>query len=280
MSGYKIVIPTTFTNSSLPVLRDDPILSPGSLVLVEPGHPVSTYSGSLANGDLLDNIAWKEAAKLTGGTQTSLKSRFERGSRAKAWWSAKGNSIQWVGGGAAGVGGLDRVGAHFAIPVLQYLRDNPDHAYVAILWSGLAEGTPGLSGRWSHVHFDAAQSSTSAYYAMTAADSGNINSSGAPISNTNTAVGHRRTVSLANGYTAPLTATATEADFWSRLFGNIAPAGGPSGGQAIFHRFYMEDLTVSGRTSSEVQEADAALYVKEMLKPGGRHYGESYAAKV
>lgn len=271
MSGFKIVLPTTFSNGSLPVLGDDPLLSRGSLLLVEPGHPASTYRGSLADGDLLDNIAWKEAQPLTGGNETSLKSRFENPS-ARAWWTAKGNSIQWVSGPA--------VGAHFPLPVLEYLRQNPAHQYRAILWVGLPAESTGVSGRWSVVHFDPAEAVSSIYFDFHAGRGGNVDANGSEIPNTNTAIGPRRHASPSVENKGPITATAAQADKWSRLFGyGIGTNPGPAGGQGIFHRFYMEDLTVSGRTAAEVDAIDTELYIRHVLKSGGRHYGERYTNK-
>ena len=41
------------------------------------------------------------------------------------------------------------------------------------------------------------------------------------------------------------------------------------------YRFYLEDLTVSGRTYAEVDAMDNALYTQEVLTPGGRYYGDT-----
>lgn len=275
MSGYKIVLPTSFTDAALPVLGDDPLLTAGSLLLVEPGHPASMYRGALADGDLLDNIAWKEAQQLAGGTEKTLKSRFERSATSQAWWSAKGNSIQWLAGGGA----ANKVGGHFPLPVLEHLRQNPWHDYLAIAWVGLVAGSGGVNGRWSVVHFDPAQAVSSIYWDMTGTRPGNVNAAGAEIPNENAAIGHRRVSAAAGSTRGPIEATAAQADTWSRYFGNIGANPGPSGGQAIFHRFYLEDLTVSGRSAADVDAADKALYIRHCLTAGGRHYGERYELK-
>lgn len=44
----------------------------------------------------------------------------------------------------------------------------------------------------------------------------------------------------------------------------------------VFYRFYIEDLTVSGRTYEEVKAIDDALYTKEVLTAGGRYYGDTW----
>lgn len=279
MSGYKLTLPTRF-DADLPVLRLDPVLNKGSLLLVEPAHPASTYQGNLADGDRLDNLAWKEAQKLVGGTEETLKARYENQSPGKVYWTDK-KSIQWWAGSGTG-----RNGAHFPMPILAYLKANPKHVYRAIMWSGLvqwgeAPGTQAVSGRWSNVNFDLADGLNSTYYDMTGGAGGNVDINGVTSNNDNKAAGPRRSSqgSGSNGYTGPNDATIEQADVWSRIFGNINSNRGPGGGQGIFHRFYLEDLTVSGRTADDLEALDKTLYIKHVLKEGGRHFGTKYVRK-
>lgn len=44
----------------------------------------------------------------------------------------------------------------------------------------------------------------------------------------------------------------------------------------IGYRFYIEDLTASGRTYAQVRAIDYALYTKEVLTAGGRYYGDTF----
>lgn len=44
----------------------------------------------------------------------------------------------------------------------------------------------------------------------------------------------------------------------------------------IFYRFYLEDLTVSGRTYAQVDAIDFALYTQDVLTAGGRYYGDTF----
>lgn len=269
MSGYKIVVPGRFTNRALPMLGEDPVLSSGSLLLLEPGHPSNPYRGTLADGDRLENIAWSQARAMTGGTQSTLRARFEN-PEARAWHTASGG-IQWTTGPA--------VGAHLPLPVLEYLRKNPTHEYRAIWWGGLVEGTPSVSGRLSVVHFDAAEATSSVYWEMQGGSAGNVDASNTTIPNGNLPGARRHSVA-STGTPGPITATAAQADTWSRVFGyGIGKNPGPSGGQAIFHRFYLEDITVSKRPVEELEAIDRALYVKHMLTPGGRYHGETYTRK-
>src|SRR5690242_14691241 len=79
-SGLKIVLPGDFTDTSLPVLYDDAVLSPGALVLYDLNHSLNPTSGAInatsgtpTNGAVVSNLAWKTASTIIGsGTQSSL----------------------------------------------------------------------------------------------------------------------------------------------------------------------------------------------------------------
>jgi hypothetical protein len=45
----------------------------------------------------------------------------------------------------------------------------------------------------------------------------------------------------------------------------------------LLYRLYIEDLQVSGRTHAQVYAIDHAIYVKEVLTPGGRYYGDTWS---
>jgi len=72
--GQKIVLTdTTFTGSGLPSLRDDALLSSGSLILFDPAHSTGAFTGIPSAASALPNVAWKEAAAVIGsGTQSTL----------------------------------------------------------------------------------------------------------------------------------------------------------------------------------------------------------------
>lgn len=70
--GSKTVLSGTFTDTSLPVIRNDALLSKGSLFLFDPSHSMGMFEGSAA-GTVVPNVAWKEAAAfMPGETQESL----------------------------------------------------------------------------------------------------------------------------------------------------------------------------------------------------------------
>ena len=76
--GLKLTIPgAAFTDTSLPILRNDPILVPGSLLLLDFGRDYTLAPGTPANGATLGNIAWQEAlATIGSGTEATAKATF------------------------------------------------------------------------------------------------------------------------------------------------------------------------------------------------------------
>ena len=67
-----------FSDSTLPVLRDDPLLSSGSLVLVDVGHSKGRLAGVPSNGALVNNIAGSIASGLVGSVSVSPDSSPSR----------------------------------------------------------------------------------------------------------------------------------------------------------------------------------------------------------
>jgi hypothetical protein len=47
-------------------------------------------------------------------------------------------------------------------------------------------------------------------------------------------------------------------------------------GSRAYYRTYIEDLTVSGRSYSDVDAIDFAEYTKQVLTAGGRYYADTY----
>lgn len=55
-----------------------------------------------------------------------------------------------------------------------------------------------------------------------------------------------------------------------------SPSNYQSCGSQVVYRFYIEDLTASGRTYAQVRDLDYALYQREVLTAGGRYYGDTH----
>jgi hypothetical protein len=69
MSGLQLKLPTSFTDTTRAILRDDPVLAAGSLLLLDYAHPARPLAAGVpANGALLPNLAFSTAAAMIGGT--------------------------------------------------------------------------------------------------------------------------------------------------------------------------------------------------------------------
>lgn len=131
-----------FTDATLPVLRDDPILNSGSLVLNEPNHPANPMaSGVPASGTAVPNIAWKEAAALLGsGSQSSLASTLTyngisstANTLGKIERSTKGGLHGIITQSAWTSGNLNmQVGLPAA--VVTYMAANPTKVFFVSMW--------------------------------------------------------------------------------------------------------------------------------------------------
>lgn len=76
MAGLKMVLSGTFSDNTLPVLPDDPILAAsGSLVLIDAMHPVDPWAAGVhASGAALPNIALASAkAAIPAASDADLK---------------------------------------------------------------------------------------------------------------------------------------------------------------------------------------------------------------
>lgn len=77
--GYKMVLDVAFTDTGLPILRPDSLMSDGTLFLVDFGRSETAPTGSVpAHNALIGNLAWETAAQVIGsGTESSLSGVFE-----------------------------------------------------------------------------------------------------------------------------------------------------------------------------------------------------------
>lgn len=305
MSGLKVVVPTSFTDVTLPILHDDPVLTEGSLVLVDLAHPASTtVSGVPASGDPLPNVAWKEAARVLGsGDATTLAANWEKGSAL----SGSVGTIERSGKGGIHVilsattspGTGKGAGIRPAQAVADWIVDNPTHAYYASVWFKMTrygENTANTAAISLH-----SSPSTSGALLYDIASAGTYPTTTARLGYRRSRDGDwRPSITAAvtppfaeplicnvavNGYTGTNTLTGSSAKNEMALWANgmFAPftgthtVGASYGYQSkVFWRTYLEDLTVSGRTYSEVDALDFAEYTKQCLTSGGRYYADTY----
>jgi len=310
MPGIKLQIPTAFTNLALPTLGNDPMLSAGSLALYEIGHPGTGIGGVPGNNALIPNIAATEAkALIPGATDADLSATFktaateptkilvERTSKGALHVIAAKAAPAAAGAAYAGLYGRDKL--------VQYVRDNVGHQFYISYWgketrspisgngglAGLSFATSPSGTNLHHVlSHDGNNYPTSTSYRTGWAREANAASGVGVMADTNTAwppslpADIRLSVGVAGSGSATdrTTANVVSGNFFKIFsFGNTSelftqPVTGPSSG--IAYRYYMEDLTVSGRSFATVDALDKQLYTKHVRTAGGRYYGDTYTA--
>lgn len=291
MPGLRITIPTTFTDTSLPILRADSLLpESGALILIDPAHP-ATGDLTLSSGMTVPNIAAALAAELAEGTTGAMHPELAFGgigttatAKGVVELSDKGGIHTIMSPTASLVAG-DGVVIRPSQSIVDYLVANTGHSYYVSLWmrptrlAGLGMGYTGLS-----LATTASSISAAKLYA--------INSSGDFYPTTAPRIGSAKlpatlaagTSEFLNGavsaYSGTPEVSGSAARDRTKAWGvghhlpfNILSGGSPS---AILYRYYLEDLTVSGRTYAEVHALDHALYTQEVTTSGGRYYGDTY----
>lgn len=303
MSGLKIQLDSEFTDTSMDRLYDDPVLTEGSLLMVDLAHPASpAAAGVPATSTTVPNVAWKEAKRTIGsGSESTLAPVWQLGA---SWASPSVGVVE-----RSGKGGLHVILAASALrgtnkgcgirppqPVVDWIVANPTHDYYVSIWMKItrfgneSEHTVGYSA-------NATPNALSAVLASIGGSPGGCYPTGAA------RIGFRRTrdkwrpaddaavtapfadAIMANiavdSYTGTPNTSGSTAQSTMMAFGAGAfgPFNGGAGGMMsskLLWRSYMEDLTVSGRTYAQVDALDFAEYTKQCLTSGGRYYGDTY----
>ncbi|EMH4132618.1 hypothetical protein FBF90_15580 [Serratia marcescens] len=295
--GLKIVLPMTFTDSSLPVLSNDAILSKGSLLLIDPTHPLETWpTGVPADNVTLPNIAAEFASKLISGnigptlvTMAGMNGGIERTTKGGLY--ALVDAVQTV------QSGINMVAP---ISIIEYMVANQSHEFYVSMWSHVTKpsnvtATAEVQG---HIH-------RSYNYGETSYPRGGVfslgtvssrieprdgNRSGYFADNIN-AIGSRLMAvsGVPNAKSSVADPVMRASDYTAehyRALVSMGPANAESKYSAVdqakqlqswvFYRLYIEDLTVSGRTFDSVREIDLRLYNTELNSSGGRYHGDTW----
>lgn len=289
MPGLKLTLPISFTNTSLPKLRDDEILpDKGAMLLIDPTHPSNPWSGKVVTGAAIPNIAYPQAiGMMPGATAASLSATPFLG---PSWAASGGKAERSAKGGIhlapsqVNVGDGDTYAAiqtpgNGASPLNQYLTANKNnHTFFTALWGRITRPAQAYdAGTQLHSR---SNGSTSVYgfYTRTAAGEtqypanatrkGHYGENVAPA----TSAPFYQDVAVANP-----TALGIGADVTLLALGNwgITSANYGKSAAMILYGFYMEDLTVSGRTYGEVSALVRAKYNRDVVVAGGRYYGDT-----
>jgi hypothetical protein len=292
--GIKIVVPgVTFSDTSLPILRNDPLLVSGSLMLLDFGRDYTAPTGSVpANAAALGNLAWEEAVATIGsGSEATMKPTFnntfvgvpaqglvERTTKKGLHCITSITAMDANGG----------TGRHMAITMPTALRDYmfanmPSRSFYTSVW--------GRHTRLATQATDALMSfmsiaSPSSVYAnllyrgaiwYPQSSTGFVGQRSVPAAE---ALGNFYAASAQNAWsvgTKPGAANLTENVFWVGARGAYESFQRNKAASAIIYRLYIEDLTTSGRSFATVDAADKALYDID-FGAGGRFASDSFTA--
>lgn len=290
--GRKLVIPgLSLTDLTAPKILDtDTLESAGSLLLIDPTHPAGSWpAGVPANAGTVRNLLWKKAqALIAGSTESSLAATvFNSGLTASTGLverTGKGGLHGLISQASAPVSGAG-VALNLPDAIKSYILANPTHKYFVSVWRQVTRAgvfTSGTAETFSGIH--SVTAATSNY--LTVFDVTNVRPSttygnflGGRTLNRNTAGASIINVGAGafNGTvpTVPGNLSAG-ASRWGRPTGGLSSAANHS--SFVFYRFYLEDLTVSGRSYTELDALDYALFQKEVLTEGGRYYGDTFTS--
>ena len=284
--GLQIKIPNlSFTDLTLPTLYVEPMLTNGSLFLIDPTHPYNVYTGNLNNTQIMPNIAEPQAlALVAGNTGANIYNPNMAVPNINVERTAKGGIHAIISQTAV-------VSTVFDINLPDNIRDYMltninTHSFYTSLWHMVTRAEVASVRRnfGGYTHNDA-------NYLWVFDAQGDLPA----VASTQRIGAHQTAPGTANGpiyrsigVNGPTNGYGTiNTPDGKSIFGVgnnsgwYAGAGNTGASPShIFYRAYIEDLTVSGRTYAQVDAIDYALYQKEIMNVGGRYYGDTFTDPV
>lgn len=281
----------------MPKLRKDRILTDGSLMLLDADHSQGRMVGGVQSNSsfgtgvpidtfALQNIAWEEAiATIGSGDEALMRPLIARtdGTGMTLERTKKGGLhgiISQSGNLAAGVG------MEINMPSLlrTYLRVNATHQFYFSLWKRLTrpanlvgttrpataviQKTVAATSNYLMM-FDQGYSLPNGVARLGVVEDPGVNDITKPMFQ---AIG-------VNGWTGTAPANDSELRLNLMLWGAKGAYSGVAGTNGppswIIYRYYIEDLTVSGRSFDEVADLDFHLY-EQAFAVGGKYNGDGW----
>jgi hypothetical protein len=282
-----MVLNTRFTDATLPVLRNDPVLAKGSLMLYD-----ASVAASALTSHVVPNLAYQEAkALIPAGTPESLGIRIRVGAATNATpdrhrleRTAK-NGLHSITSPTLTTPLNSGVWVEAQDAIKAYMLANPAHRYYASFWNrtsrwAIANNTDnifnvsaagGITNFFFTYYTGGGSAPAGAWHANTGAST-----RGEPLPLTQTDEPSLAWAESAGLSGAIADLAAFQAAGWHA--GNITPgnSGAPAGGPSrILYRLTLEDLTASGRTYAEARALDLAEFTKAFAA-GGRFAGDTF----
>ena len=278
MAGQMTVLDVEFTDTTLPKIRVDPILSSGSLLLIDFSHSQGKISAVPTNDGVIPNVARAESSAILGVAVDAVRPTFltsAQAADAKFELTSKGalyGIYSQVNNTATGRG------AYVSLPdsISAYLIANKTHKFYVSSWvrrtrAALTSPQNGASMRWIDLgyggSFLAQASGSNASFKVSEnskLDGGGFNT----VSNRYLSMSGN--AGAGDAVTSPRGVMVWGGKLTADTFVNVAASD-------ILYRTYIEDLTVSGRTYAQVEAIDKALW-DVAFAVGGRYYGDTFTA--
>lgn len=293
MSGLKIVIPGYCTDETLSRRPDDPVLINGSLLLVTPSHDLKPWSpGVPLHGGTVPNLAETEARALIASGDLSpkffLSGDLNDGVRGKIERTGKGG-LHVIVSQSVDMTGNHGLDIELPDAIMQYLVDNSGHNYYFSQWRKLTRAALITSPDAAKTLAYIAKDNSGTGYLMLTHTSSQLRPASSDQLGTRNAKGLN---ALGTNY---VNVAGKSNDLAPSIASYPSGAGKRSIAQAgvipvqntyspirkalqswVFYRFYIEDLTVSGRSYAEVDAIDYALWQQQVESPGGKYYGDTH----
>lgn len=263
----------------------DKIESDGSLLLLDPTHPIQQWGGGAVNNNYVVPNLLAEKLTTLAGTGVGVDSTV----------TTSGTSSNMI------IERTSKNGLHVLLKqasitneflrllppaaVMDYINAHKDHSYYFSLWQKTTMKTTYPNGPFSpsYMHIATSSGATGMLVYMGCYDlwiAGNVSA------NKNVVSPSEEINHLFVGSTSPnVVTTDIGLGSYTSLFevGNSGPWNGSGTGNStdklpsqILYRAYIEDLTVSGRSYADVFAIDNEMYTKEVLTEGGRYYGDTF----
>ncbi|CDZ92310.1 hypothetical protein QM735_00765 [Rhodococcus ruber] len=278
--GIKLEVTNTY--GGFGKLVNDQRLNAGSLILIDPAHPVSPWSAGVPSGSVPNLAAPMTALTVGAGAETlPVTNTIAAGSGLVERTSKGGLHVimSKTASVAAQVLTLDLTTA-----LMTYLNANPGHSLFLSAWGRTTRARTIGSGPAAIPLVGLRSTSTSTFTPWTSlyhASSGNI-ATDPGTSNTNYIGRTVGTLSSGLGsFRADLGITSRAASWVSTLntrfveLGNALSTATNHAPSQILYAVCLEDLTVSGRSYIEASQMDAALYA-QAFGAGGRYASDTF----
>lgn len=304
--SLQLVLPGQFSDDALPRFEKDPILTKGSVYLIDPSHPMRPWeSGVPIGGGSVPNLV--SSHNLPDGLSEAPAMKFYAdpllaGEHGLVERSAKGGLHVVVSQSSQAV--KDTPGAYYAgvadraptappsvTPLQQWLFDGAySHGFYMSLWARVTRPSKdGPRSVWVSQLVNHMSSSAHYNVALVTMQPPAENDHRPPPSSPNFAgtdrdmagVGAKFNAVASHGKSNDSPTSANNAYVVPFVLGAAGTVNQyldtkGSSPSMILYRAYLEDLTVSGRTFAEVREIDRRLYDREVLTPGGRYHGDGF----